>query len=340
MKKINLSVAMVAPPFGDTGGPEIVAQNLTDALLELGVSVTLFAPGDWKTRAKHVITLEKSITNMAASDKKDILKLRLESQMRVVESAQKFDLIHFHSQREAANVAKKISKPCVLSFHNKIKEEQFIENVEAGLNIVALSNAQCGGFEVAAMIHNGVPVKSISFSFEKGNYLIFVGRIDDQKGVDIAIEIAKKAGKKLYIFGRVGKTVVRKKFFAEKVEPFLDNEKIVYKGEVSHEQAYEYMRNAEALLFPIRREEVFGMVVAEALACGTPVIGTKTAPLPEILRDSRVAFLSDDIDELVEAAKNTDRFNRMACRKYAEENFDSSVMAEKYLKLYKKILKY
>lgn len=339
MKKTKLSVAMIAPPFGDTGGPEIVTQNLTDALLKLGVDVTLFAPGDWKTTAKHVVTLEKSIQNMAVSEKKDVANLRLRSQMKIFEIADNFDIVHFHSQREASGVAEKIKNPCVLSFHNKIKTDEFIESRKSGLHVVALSDAQRGNLEVSAMIHNGVPVRDISCSFEKGEYVMFIGRFSDQKGIDTAIELCIKAKKKLLIFGRIGNTKERKDFFAKRIEPFLDNENIIYMGEVSHAEIFEFLKKASALIFPIRRSEVCPMVVAEALACGTPVIGTKVNPLPELLTDTNVAFLADDTELLIDALKNIDRFDRRACRKYAEENFDSMVMAKKYLALYENILK-
>lgn len=332
-------IAIVAPPFGQSGGPEVVTQNLAEALTKLGHDVTLFAPGDWKTNVRHIPTLDKSIWNMNSDEKEELLDLRVKSQTAVVEYSQNFDLIHFNSQRYAYIAAKEINKPCVISFHNKIKDEVFLNCKEAGMHAVALSQSQKNGFDTSAVIHNGVPVKDIKFSDKKGgDYLIFVGRLSDQKGIDRAIQIALKAKRKLLIFGRIGNTQERKDFFKKEIEPYLDNENIIYKGEVSHEEIFEYLRNASALLFPIRRPEVCPMVVAESLACGTPVIGTKVAPLPEILSDKRAAFLSDDEDELVSALQNIETFNRSECRKYAEENFDSLVMAKKYLELYKKIL--
>lgn len=337
----RLRVAMVAPPFGQTGGPEVVVQNLTDALLDLGVDVTLFAPGDWQTRAKHVPTIEKSIWNMEiqGEDRQKIIEeYRTASQMKVLEYQGDFDLVHLNSQDYAYPVASQLKTPAVLTLHNNIGEELFEKLDSTGIRLVVATEGQKKNFAISSVIHHGVPVEKIAYSYEKGGYLMFVGRLADQKGVDIAIQIAKRAGKKLYIFGRKGNTAARKKYFDETIAPYLDGKQIVYKGEVSHGEIYEFMRGAEALLFPIRRPEVFGMVSAEALACGTPVIGSRIRPLPELLHDGEVAFLADDIEELVVAARNVESFKREKCRQYAQDNFDSSVMARKYLALYEEIL--
>jgi len=342
MKKDKISVAMVAPPFGDTGGPEVVVQNLTDAFLKIGIDVTLYAPADWKTRAKHKVTLKESIWSMkdrGALNNKEFRELKISSQESVLRDQNNFDLIHLHSQRYAAAIAKKTKVPCVVSFHNKIKTEQYAQAVASGLHIVALSKFQQGKLKTEATIHNGVPIATIKPSYAKGDYLMFVGRLTDQKGVDVAIQIALKSQKKLLIFGRIGNTTERRNFFATAIEPFLDDEKVIYKGEVTHAEIYEYLCGAAALLFPIRRPEVCPMSVMESLACGTPIIGTRIEPLSELLNDSRIAFLSDDFTELVKAVQNVEQFDRKVCRKYAEENFDSLVMAKKYLVLYEKILK-
>jgi len=340
MKKNKLTVAIVAPAFGEIGGPEVVAKTIAHALKKEGVDVTLFAPGDWKTDVKHIPTLEKSIWNMNPFEKKNIEQLRIKSQMKVIEYADKFDIIHFHCQRYSPYASKEISKPCVLTFHNNFSEEAISEAKKAKLYTVAISHAQNEKNLADAVIYNGVPMKDIKPSFKEGKYLLFSGRLAEQKGADIAIEIARKAKKKLYILGRIGNTKERKKYFAEKLEPFIDNEQVCYLETVSHEKMYEYYAGAQALLFPIRRSEAFGLVAIEALACGTPVISTRVAPLPEILKNDETAFLSNDIEELITAAKNVSSFDRKVCRKYAEENFDSSIMARRYIEFYKKILNY
>lgn len=338
MKAGKIKVAIVAPPFGEIGGPEVVAKNLAEALQEEGIDVTLFAPGDWKTRVKHVPTLKKSIWNMASSEKGNVEKLRIDNQMEVVGHADKFDIIHFHCQRYSPLAAEKINKPCVLTFHNNFSKEAVLMAKKAKLHLVAISHAQNKENLADVVIYNGIPIKDIKSSYDEGKYLLFLGRLTDQKGVDKAIQIAKKAEKKLYILGRIGNTKERKEYFEEKIKPFIDGKQIYYPGTVDHDKVYEYCAGAQALLFPIRRPEAFGLVAIEALACGTPVIGTRVAPLPEILKDDQVAFLSDDVDELVEAAKNSSLFDRKACREYAKKNFDSSVMARKYIEFYKKLL--
>ena len=245
MKNKKLRIAMVAPPFGDTGGPEVVTQNLTNAFLQLGIDVTLFAPADWNTAAKHVVTLKKSIWNMENVKELSLAEfraLKIASQEKVLEFQKDFDIIHLHSQRYAAGVAAKAVIPCVLSFHNRFLPEVFDEAVKVNLSTVALSESQRGGMRTSAMIYNGLPVENIKFSLEKGEYLMFVGRLTDQKGIDIAIQIAIKAKKKLLIFGRIGNTQERKDFFAKEIEPFL-SDSIVYMGETTHDQIYEYLAN-------------------------------------------------------------------------------------------------
>lgn len=337
----KLRIALVAPPFGSTGGPETVVQNLVEALLEKGADVTLFAPADWKTPAKHIPTLEKSLWNMKDFKRQSIRvrsNLIVLSQMKVINFQNDFDIIHLHSQRYAFVVAKLSKKPCVLSFHNKITLPEFKQTEKAGMHTVSLSKSQRGGLRTKAMIWNGVPTKKIRYSFERGTYLMTIGRLTDQKGTDTAIKIAKRTGKKLLIFGRKGDSVMRQEYFNQRIKPFL-SEKIVYMGEVSHQKIYDFLRSAEALLFTIRRPEVCPLAVIEALACGTPVIGTKVNPLPEMLKNKKTAYLSNSVSALVSAVKNIDKLSRTECRKYAEKYFDSSVMADKYIKLYEKILK-
>lgn len=341
-KSKNIRIAIVAPLFGDTGGPEVVVQNLTDALLKKGVDVTLFAPADWKTGARHIPTLKQSLWRM--KNFKDLTQIMIRNYIaaahaKVLNHQDEFDVIHLHLQRHAYAVAANVKKPCLLSFHSGFTGAELKMIKDTGIATVALSKTQRGINKTTAVIHNGVPVDRIKPSYKKGEYLIAIGRLNDQKGIDRAIQIAKKAGKKLLIFGRIGISEKRQSYFRKKIAPFVDGKNIILKKEVPNEKIFQYIRNAEALLFLIRTPEVCPMAVAESLACGTPVIGTSIGPLPEMLKNKKVCFLSNNLNDLVKAAKNTDQFDRQACREYAKKHFDSSVMAEKYIELYKKIIR-
>ena len=339
MKKNKISVAIVAPSFSEIGGPEIVSKNIAHALKKEGINVVLFSPKDWKVKVKHIPTLEKSICNMSSAEKKGkIKKLRIKSQTKILDHQHGFDIIHLNSQKYAHLFAKRIKKPCLLTFHNKISEPEFLKIKKAGVYAVALSETHGNGLGIDAVIENGIDVYKIKPSFNKGKYLIAIGRIAEIKGIDIAIKIANKSQKKLLIFGRIGKTAERQKYFKQKIKPFL-NKNIVYKGEVSQARLFQYLRKAEALISPIRRKvKVCPLIMAEALACGTPIIGTSLNPTPKVFKDPKIACLSNNFNILVKAAKSTEKFDRKKCRKVAEKIFDRSIMAKKYIEFYKKIL--
>lgn len=345
-EKRNLRIAIVAPPFGDTGGPEVVVKNLTNALLEKGLDVTLFAPADWKTKAKHIATLPKSLWNMQDFQQQTTFErnnLRLESQLKVVSYQKDFDIIHLHSQAYAYAVAKLLTTPCVLTIHNKIDPRELQQLKNADVKTVVLSVNQKKKSRASAAIANGIAIKQIPFSSNKEAYLITIGRLTEPKGIDVAIKIAQKAKKKLLIFGRIGNSPIRQAYFNEKIKPHL-NKQIIYMGEASQQDIFKYLKNAEALLFPIKPRKntylsVVPLVAMESLACGTPIIGVPVSSLPKQFCTPDVSCLSNDINVLISAAKTTEKFDHSKCRKLAEKYFDSSVMAEKYLKLYGKMLK-
>jgi glycosyltransferase involved in cell wall biosynthesis len=341
-KNTKLRIAMVAPPFGETGGPEVVVKNLTEALVKKGIDVTLFAPGDWSTTAKHVHTLPKSLWNMKNFKNQTDIERRnliIISQHCVLKYQKEFDIIHLHSQRYAASVSQLSEKPCVLTMHNQIKKSDYAQLKKAGVYPVALSNSRKKGLRgVCAIIENGLNVENIKYSLAKGSYLMALGRINEHKGFDLAIKIARLAKKKLLIFGRIGNSEERQAYFKKNIQPFLGNS-IIYKGEATREKVFSYLRNAEGLLFPIKsRLSIVPLVAIEALACGTPIIGSKINNTSIPFDISSVAYLSDDMKDLVFAAKNAQQFDRKKCREFAEKYFDSSIMAEKYLSLYQKII--
>lgn len=335
---------MVAPPFGDTGGPEVVVQNLTDALLKRNkVDVTLFAPADWKTKAKHIATLEKSLWNM--KDFKDQTKavrnnLIVSSQIKILNYQNKFDIAHLHSMGNAYAVAKNLNIPVVLTTHNSIQLDRYnLFKSAKNIHLVSISKSNKENFKTVAIINNGLPVKNVPFSNRAGDYLITVGRIVSCKGIDESIMIARKAKKKLLIIGRIGLSPQKKDYYNKYVNPYIDNINVIHINEASHKEVYEYLKKSLALLFTPRWEEPFGMVAIEALATGTPVIGYKRGALKEIITKRKIGYLSNNKQNITEAINNIGQFDRQECRRYAQKYFDSAIMADKYITLYKKILR-
>ncbi|PIP25991.1 MAG: hypothetical protein COZ27_01220 [Candidatus Moranbacteria bacterium CG_4_10_14_3_um_filter_41_65] len=337
-----MKIALVAPAFGQTGGPEVMVKTLAESLTKKGVDITVFAPADWKTTAKHMHSIPQSLWNMTGF-KDQTMTLRrnfqMASQTTVLKFQDTFDLIHLNVPSFAAAAIAGAKIPVLLSAHSRIPKDEFLQLKKLGAHIVALSHAQAKKLPYDSVIWNGLNVSEIQPSFEPGKYLVTIGRLTDQKGIHSAINIAKKARVPLIIIGRVGNGADRQVYFKEQIKPYIDGDMVRHLDTIPHEEIFSYLRSAKALLFPIVRAETFGLVAAEALACGTPVIGTRVDPLPELLTDSSISFLSDDLDELANVAAHTERFDRQTCRRYAEEHFSTERMADEYIALYKDLLK-
>lgn len=336
----KMRIAMVAPCFGPNGGAEVVVQNLTDALLQKGADVTLFAPADWKTKAKHIVTLPQSLWNMPDFQNQTETVRRnliLSSQVKVLGCQNDFDIVHLHVMKYAFVIANNLNRPSILTTHNSLSLPTYDLIRSTNATTVAISKSNKKRTAGSRVIYNGIPTENIIPSFEKGEYLIAIGRLTFEKGIHEAIKIAKSARKKLIIIGRIGVSENRKEYFEKHIKPHIDGKNIIHINEVSHNKIYEYLRKASALIFTPLWEEPFGMVAVEALASGTPVIGFPSGALTELINDNSIGFLSKHKNELVRAVNNSDQFDRKKCRRRAEK-FDSSIMAEKYLNLYRKII--
>lgn len=337
-----MRIAMVAPPFGPTGGPEVMVRNLISSLQSKNIQVTLFAPADWKTKAPLVETLPQSLWNMRSFSQLSVQIRRnyvMGSQAVVLAHQGDFDLIHLHAQRAAYAVARGSRIPCVVTLHSSIPEEDFLQMRESRLTVVGLTRSQVGQLPVDAVIRNGIPVEAIVPRYEPGEYLLAVGRITPQKGINQAITIAKKSNKKLIIIGRIGISKERISYFNEHIQPHVEGKQVQLVESVEHEKMTEFFRKASFLVFPITSPESNPLVPMEALACGTPVLGTRVDPLPEMFPQSGGAvLLSDNLDELADAAAHPEAFSRRAARQYAEKHLDSGRMADDYIALYRKLL--
>lgn len=338
-----MKVALICAPFGEMGGPELTTIQLANSLAEKGVDVTLFAPADFSTKARLIPSLEESfwkmkdLSNMTIFEKRNLF---ISSQVKILSQQHNFDIVHISSQRYAYAVAKNLKKPGVVTLHSRMGKRDYDLLKKTKVFTVALTKKYQEEIKADVFIHIGIPTKNITPSYEKCSGLITIGRITDQKGIHLSAQIALETKKPLLIIGRVGNSLERKKYYSKDVQPLIKKSGglIQHIEEVPNEELLRLIARSEMFLFPILRPETFGRVAIEALSCGTPVIGTLTDPLPEVLTNGNVSFLSDNIQDLITATQHTEQFDRKTCREYAENYFDVSTMADKHIQLYEKIL--
>jgi glycosyltransferase involved in cell wall biosynthesis len=249
-----------------------------------------------------------------------------------------FDVVHIHVQWliPAASLIERLTKrPTVLTLHadpSKAVAKFYVP-------MVAISQSQKSrlkglGIKPVAVIYNGIDIKRYPFRTDKGDFFVYLGRIDETKGLHIAIEAVKKLNEKLVIMG----PITNHRYFNTFIKSFIDNKGIIYLGEVDFETKVEYLSRAKALLYPVQYDEFFGIAMVEALATGTPVIGFQRGSVAEIVRDGVTGYLVKDTEEMRKAMKSVDKLNTRECRRDVERRFSSVVMAERYEELYKTLL--
>jgi glycosyltransferase involved in cell wall biosynthesis len=192
------------------------------------------------------------------------------------------------------------------------------------------------GGEFAGVAYNAVDVHSFPFQSEKGDYLLFLSRISPEKGPEIAVEVARRTGRRLIIAGKVD--VVDREFFADVVEPLIDGHQIIFKGEADAKMKRDLYRSAACVLMPITWDEPFGLVIAEAMSCGTPVVVFARGAAPEIVEHGETGFLVNDVDEMVDAVGRLRTIDPAYCRARMEQRFDAPVMARRYVDIYESVL--
>ncbi|RWY47904.1 glycosyltransferase family 4 protein [Mucilaginibacter gilvus] len=316
-------------------GPwEQVASNIAESLIKLGVEVTLFATGDSITLGKLDAICEQGYEEDRTQDAKVLECLHISNLM---EKATDFDIIHNNFDFLPLTYSALVKTPIITTIHG-FSSPRIIPVYKKYNSIghyVSISNAdRSAELEYIATVYNGLNTADFNFTEMPEDYLLYFGRIHHDKGAAEAIQIAKKAKKKLLIAG----IIQDDNYWKEKVEPYLD-EQIKYIGHAGPEKRNELLGKAIALLHPINFAEPFGMSVAEAMLCGTPVIAFNKGSMPELIQHERTGFLVNTIDEAVNAVSQLNNISRQRCRDWAGSQFSAEKMADDYYKLYQQILK-
>jgi glycosyltransferase involved in cell wall biosynthesis len=339
-----LRIALVSPLFESVpprlyGGTERVVSWLTEELVDQGHDVTLFATGDSRTTARlhsvapHGLRMDPECRDPAA--------WHVAMLHDVVERAQQFDLIHFHLDHAHFPLVRAARLHALTTLHGRLDlpELQPLFARYADMALVSISQAQRKPLPRAGWIgtvHHGLPRDLLAYSPGPGRYLAFLGRISPEKGPDKAIRIARRAGIPLRIAAKVEAT--DRAYFESEVKPLLDGPGVEFIGEIGEHEKAEFLGNALALLFPIAWPEPFGVVMIEAMACGTPVIAFPSGSVPEIVVDGVNGWMVSDEHAAVAAVGEAANFDRAACRRHFEERFTAERMAREYVSLYHALL--
>ncbi|MGV8963049.1 MAG: glycosyltransferase family 4 protein [Candidatus Saccharimonadaceae bacterium] len=334
-----MKVAILAPiawrtPPEKYGPWEQVASNIAEGLVNKGIEVTLFATGNSHTVGQLEYVSPTAYAEDQTLDPKVWECLHISN---VMEQASKFDIIHNNFDFLPLTYSRLISTPMITTIHG-FSSPKIIPVYQKYNNnnfYVSISNSdRSSELDYAATVYNGIDTKHFTFNNNPKDYLLFFGRIHPEKGTYESIQIAKKANKKLIISGLIQDEA----YFEEKVKPFLNDKDIIYVGNSGPKERDKLLGEAIALLHPISFEEPFGLSVAEAMLCGTPVIAFNKGSMPELIDHSKTGFLISTIEEAVEAVNKIDSINRVDCHTWSVNNFSLERMVEGYIDVYKQIL--
>ncbi|GAA3966466.1 glycosyltransferase family 4 protein [Mucilaginibacter dorajii] len=333
-----MKVAVLAPvawrtPPRHYGPWEQIASNIAEGLVKLGIEVTLFATGDSITGGKLDAVCETGYEEDRSQDAKVLECLHISNLM---EKAAEFDIIHNNFDFLPLTYSALIKTPMITTIHG-FSSPRIIPVYKKYNDIghyVSISNSdRSPDLNYLATVYNGLDTRDFQFYEEPDDYLVYFGRIHPDKGTAEAIEIAKKSKRRLLIAG----IIQDKNYYREKVEPFLSDQ-IQYIGHAGPDKRRELLGKAYALLHPISFNEPFGMSVAEAMLCGTPVIAFNKGSMPELIKDGQTGFLVDTVDEAVNAVEWLDQISRADCHDWANSQFSCDKMMGDYLRLYEQIL--
>ena len=347
-----MRIAQVAPlvesvPPAKYGGTERVIASLTAELVRMGHEVTLYAAGDSRTEARLVPLVERALWKSDAPSNETLLHLA--ELGRVVRDARRYDVVHSHLDALAFAFGRVSPTPFIHTLHGRLDlpEQQPFFHQFSDVPVVSISDSQRKPVPHAnwvGRVYNGVDMERLPLGEGNGGYLAFVGRISPEKGVVEAIDVALRLGMPLKIAARMPLESVENSwvaldwaYYTEQVKPRLSSSLIEFVGEVDDYEKGQLLKDAAGLLFPINWPEPFGLVMVEAMACGTPVIARRLGSAPEVVRDGRTGFLCSTVDEMVAACQKLDTIDRAFCRDDVEKRFSAHAMARGYVDVYQRV---
>lgn len=358
-----MKIAHIAPPWitippKNYGGTEIVIYNLVEEEVAQGHDVTLFAPGDAKTSAKQISFFPKSLVEEGIP-----WAAHLKAYYHLYKSIEyikehDFDIVHTHlsssSDMYIFPLTASLATPHVTTLHSRFpfdrvqswlgKADEYYMEWASAVPVVAISESARAEvpypLNFVGVVHHGIPMQQFDPSTKKrGDFFVWLGRFIADKGTHLAIQAAKESGVKLVLAGIIDRNQQEAvNYFHQKIKPQVDNKQIRYVGPVNMKEKISLLSRARGFLNPIEWEEPFGMVMIEAMALGCPVISFARGAAPEIVVHRKTGFLVHDVEEMVRFIPRIDEIDREVTRMYVERNFSVRVMAEKYVKIYKRVI--
>ena len=346
-----MRIAQIAPiveriPPKKYGGTERILYHLTEELVKRGHEVTLFASGDTKTSGRLVSVVPKPLREMQGEQ--DIYGFNVHSLMNTglaYAMQDQFDIIHDHNPHVGLPTANISRTPVVVTWHGPYDERMHkYFNLLRKPHLVSISRSQArlaGGLEFAGTVYNGLAMEHYPFGEQARDYLLFVGRIDKEKGVHHAMDVAIRLGKKLIIAAKLDDQVpVIKEYFDAEIAPRLKKYPRLLRwiGEVDEQERNDLMKDALCLLHAVTWPEPFGLTMIEAMACGCPVVAFNLGSIPEVVQNGLTGFVVENVDGMIEAVKRIKTISRSTCRAYALGTFSATRMADGYEEVYNRIL--
>lgn len=343
MKIAQLASSVESVPPQGYGGTEIVVNLLTEELVNQGHEVTLFASGDSVTSANLISITDTSMradhsipqSRWAAYDIRTLLKLE--------EMQDQFDIVHNHMNWQALPFLSRLKKPSVTTNHNPVRD--YCKDIYFAfhqLPYVSISDAyrrlnHPDRINYVDTVYNGINLEDYRFNKDKGGeYLLFLGRICYDKGTAESIKIAKALDLPLKIAGKVDRR--DQKYFDEEVKPYIDGKKIEFVGEVNLEEKNKLYENAIAVTYPINFDEPFGLVMAEAMACGVPLLALERGSVKELLVDGETGIICQSVDEIITRYPEIASIRPESLRARVEKLFGKSEMVKNYVRVYESVI--